>query len=263
MFNFCNLYSGSNGNSTFIQTENTKILVDAGESAKKIVNALSIYNVDISTIDAIIVTHEHTDHTKSIATLSNKYNIPIYANKKTWNAMPEQSKKIQDDYKKYFVTNDIFEIKDIKIYPFKIPHDAAEPCGFNIYNSNTKISIATDFGHITDNILENLEKSKFALIEANYDPNILQCSRYPYSLKQRIAGPNGHLSNNESGNLISMLMKTGLSSVILGHLSKENNFPELAYKTVVEQLINNKYDESSIHIEVAKRDTPGKLIEIA
>lgn len=263
MFNFCSLYSGSTGNSLFVETENSKILIDAGESAKKISNALSLCGTDISDIDAILVTHEHSDHIKSLGTLSKKYNIPVYANNETWNAMPEQSLKISDDCKKIFVPNSTFEIGDLKIYPFKTPHDAANPCGFNIIYKDKKISIATDLGHITEEVFSCLEKSCFALLESNYDPNTLKCSNYPYMLKQRIAGPNGHLSNNDSGLLISKLMKSGLSSVMLGHLSKENNFPELAYKTVVEELISNHCDESSISIGVARRDTPSKLISIA
>ena len=118
-------------------------------------------------------------------------------------------------------------------------------------------------GHITDDIIENLTQSQFALLEANYDPNILKYSRYPYLLKQRISGPNGHLSNDESGNLVSLLIKSGLKTALLGHLSKENNFPELAYKTVVEELMRHHYDENTISIGVAKRDGPSKLIHIA
>lgn len=263
MFNFCSLYSGSTGNSLFVESDNSKILIDAGESAKKIENALSLYDVDIKDIDAIIVTHEHSDHAKSLGTLSKKYNIAVYANKETWAAMPEQASKIADENKKFFVPNNDFQIGDLIISPFKIPHDAANPCGFNITNNHKKISIATDLGHVTEDLVHNLEKSAFALIESNYDLNTLKCSNYPYLLKKRIAGPNGHLSNIETGKLISLLIKSGLSSVLLGHLSKENNFPELAYRTVVDELIDNHYDEDSISIGVARRDTPSKLIHIA
>lgn len=262
MFKFCSLFSGSTGNSLFVETDNTKILVDAGESAKKIVSALSLIDVDISDIDAILVTHEHSDHVKSLGTLSKKYNIPIYANQNTWNAMPEQKQKVLEENQNFFKVNKEFEIKDLSFKPFHIPHDAADPCGFNIFYKNKKISVATDLGHITPEIVNNLEKSSFVLLESNYDPDILKYSKYPFALKQRIAGPNGHLSNNNSGEIISNLMKTGLSSVMLGHLSKENNFPELAYKTVVEEIISNHHDESDIRIQVAKRDGPSDVIDI-
>ena len=263
MFSFCSLMSGSSGNSSFIQTENSKILVDAGGSVKKITEALSSINVNISDLDAILVTHEHVDHIKSLGTISKKYNIPVYANSKTWNAMPEQKEKVPIDCQKLFVTNDDFEIKDVKFKSFSIPHDAADPCGFNVFYKDNKMSIATDLGHITPEIIEHLEKSKFMLLEANYDLNILKCSRYPYNLKLRISGPNGHLCNETSGKVVSYLMKTGLNSVMLGHLSKENNFPELAYKTVAEEAVHNVNNESDISIRVAKRLEPSPVINIA
>lgn len=263
MFRFCSLFSGSTGNSLLVETDNSKILIDAGESAKKIVSSLSLINVDISEIDAILVTHEHSDHVKSLGTLSKKYNIPVYANQNTWNAMPEQREKVLTENQNTFILNDNFEIKDLCFKSFSIPHDAAEPCGFNVFHKNNKISIATDLGHITPELLNNLENSSFILLESNYDPNILKCSKYPLYLKQRILGPDGHLSNNNSGKLISKLMKSGLTSVMLGHLSKENNFPELAYKTVVEEIISDNHDESDIQIRVAKRDGPSSIINIA
>lgn len=263
MFKFCSLFSGSTGNCLLIETDNSKILIDSGESAKKIDSALSLIGIDTNDIDAILVTHEHADHVKSLGTLSKKYSIPVYANTDTWNAMLDQKSKIAEENQKTFNINSPFEIKDLMFSPFSIPHDAANPCGFNVFYKNNKISIATDLGHITPEILHNLEKSSFILLEANYDPNILKYSRYPYYLKQRIAGPNGHLSNISSGQVISSLIKTGLENVMLGHLSKENNFPELAYKTVVEEIISNRYDESDIKINVAKRDGPSKIIDIA
>ena len=253
MFNFCSLYSGSSGNCLFLQTSNTKILIDAGESAKKISSALSSIEVDPTDIDAILVTHEHSDHVKGLGTFSKKYDIPVYANSRTWDAMEEQASKINEKNQKHFTIEENFEIGDLKIHPFKIPHDAANPCGFNIIHNNKKISIATDIGHMTSNIAHKLEDSSFVLLEANYDPNILKCSPYPYLLKQRIAGPNGHLANIDAGKTISFLLNSGLEAVMLGHLSKENNFPELAYKTVVDELISNNYNENALSISVAKR----------
>lgn len=263
MFKFCSLFSGSAGNSSLIETNNSKVLIDAGGSAKKIVDALSLINVDILDIDAILVTHEHSDHIKGLGTLSKKYDIPVFANPNTWEAMPEQKQKISAENQKEFLINEEFEIKDLQFLPFSIPHDAADPCGFNVFYNKKKMSIATDLGHVTPELFSHLEKSSFALLEANYDPNILKYSKYPYLLKQRIAGPNGHLSNNNSGQIISGLMKSGLTNVLLGHLSKENNFPKLAYKTVVEEIINNNCDETAIKVGVAKRDRPSGIIDIA
>lgn len=262
MFRFCSLYSGSSGNSLFVESNKTKLLVDCGESAKKIITSLADIDVDIEKIDAILVTHEHIDHVKSLGTLSKKYNIPIYTNIETLNAMPDQANKIKDDNIHIFDFSKDFEIGDFQIHPFSIPHDAANPCAFNIFYNNKKISIATDIGHITPEIIKNLEKSSFMLLESNYDPNILKCSPYPYHLKERISGPLGHLSNNVAGQTVSHLIDSGLNTVMLGHLSRENNFPELAYKTVMEEVIENNYPEKAIKLSVATRFNHSPLIDI-
>lgn len=262
MFKFCSLYSGSTGNSSLIQTENTKILIDVGESAKKISEALNSINIDPTQIDGILITHEHSDHIKGLGTFSKKYNIPVYANVETWEAMPSQKAKVNFDNIKYF-NFEKFNISDLSILPFSIPHDAANPCGFNVYYKDKKISIATDVGHMSTEVVNNLTNSSFILLEANYDPNILKCSSYPYSLKQRIAGPNGHLPNDVAGKTISYLIEHGLNSVMLGHLSKENNFPELAYKTVVEQLMENNISKDLFHLSVASRNNVSPIIDVS
>ena len=189
MLKFCSLYSGSSGNSSLIQSENINILIDAGVSGKKIVDAIASINVGIENISAILITHEHIDHTQSIATLSKKYNIPIYANKKTWDALKDKKQKISKDNILYFNNNKSFILDDITITPFDIPHDAADPCGFSISDHESKISIATDIGHMTNSILDNIKDSNFLLLEANYEPDVLKCSSYPFHLKQRIASP--------------------------------------------------------------------------
>ncbi len=262
MLNFCSLYSGSSGNSFLIGTENTNILVDAGVSSKKIEQALNSLNVDPCSISGILVTHEHSDHVQGLGTFSKKFDIPVYVNFETLDAMPKQKEKLNIKNINLFQVGNTFYINDLKIASFSIPHDAANPCGFNIYKNNKKISIATDIGHMTNSILENLEKSSFIMLESNYDPEVLKCSPYPYYLKTRIAGPNGHLPNDMAGKTISHLLKYGLEGAMLGHLSKESNFPELAYKTVVDELISNNYNENSLSLNVASRDCPSKLIKL-
>jgi len=135
--------------------------------------------------------------------------------------------------------------------------------GFNIYNNKSKLTIATDLGHMDDNLISNMKNSSFILLESNYDPEILKCSRYPYSLKQRISGPKGHLSNSTAGKTISKLVKSDLKEVMLGHLSKENNFPELAYQTVIEELQNSNVDINELRISVASRNNSSKFIKIS
>ena len=220
MFNFCSLYSGSSGNSLLVESENTKILIDSGVSCKKIENALNDININPSSIDAILVTHEHSDHVQSLGTLSRKFDLPVFVNQETLDAMPLQRDKIPEKNIKKFKISDKFEIGDLKINPFSIPHDAANPCGFNIYKDDKKISIATDIGDMTKSVLKNLEESFFIMLEANYDPEVLKASPYPFSLKSRIAGKLGHLPNETAGKTISHLLKSGLKSAMLGHLSK-------------------------------------------
>lgn len=212
---FCSLYSGSTGNSLLVQGNETKILVDAGVSAKKITEALTSINIEMKEINAIIVTHEHIDHIRSLGTLAKKHNIPIYANLGTWNGIENENTVVKIENKHYFKIGEEFEIGDLKIKPFSTSHDAMDPCGFSITNDNKKISIATDLGEITNEVMENLRKSKFLLLESNYEPEVLKFCSYPYILKSRISGSKGHLSNNEAGKTISKLVDYGLENVML------------------------------------------------
>lgn len=263
MLKCCSLYSGSSGNSFFIQSENTKILIDVGVSCKKIETALnSGFNLSLSDIDAIFITHEHIDHTKSLNLISSKYNLPVYASRGTWLALKEKTTKISDENRNVIELDKSFEFKDLRIFPFSTHHDAAEPCGFNIYNNNSKISIATDLGHIDDKIFNNLKDSSFVMLESNYEPNILKFSSYPYNLKKRISGQFGHLSNGDAGETICKLINFGLKDVLLIHLSKENNVPEIAYETVIEKLKNTSCPLDNINLNIAPRDTPSKIFNI-
>ena len=199
--------------------------------------------INFKDIDAILITHEHIDHTKSLPLIAKKYNIVsnniiIFENEKE------------------------FTINNLIIFPFSTPHDAADPCGFNISDGKRKISIATDLGTINPKIIKHLENSSFIMLESNYDSNVLQYSSYPYLLKKRISGPNGHLENAVAGQTIAHLINTGLKNALLIHLSKENNFPELAYKTVVEELQKQNFLENTISLQIAPRDFPSSLFQV-
>lgn len=262
MLEFCSLYSGSSGNCLFVRSKETNLLIDCGTSCKKVCEGLASIDSSIENIDAILVTHEHSDHVQGLGMVSKKFNIPVYANLETWKAMEKQKEKIDERNIKVFKNDEDFFFNDLTIHPFSTPHDAANPCGFNIHNGKRKISIATDLGHMDNDLFNQLQESSFVLLESNYDPEILKVSKYPFHLKQRIAGPQGHLSNETAGKTISALMKKNLKEVMLGHLSKENNFPELAYQTVAEQLMDNNADINTIKISVASRSNPGKIVKI-
>ena len=262
MLNFCSLYSGSSGNSLFVQSDNTKVLIDCGVSSKKVEEALKSMEVDASSIDAILVTHEHSDHVKGLSTFSSKFDIPVFSTIETFDNMEKVTSKIKTNNLNYFKIDKKFCIGDLEILPFSIPHDAANPCGFNIFNDNKKISIATDIGHMNSTILKKLEGSSFLLLESNYDTEVLKCCSYPFSLKTRISGPTGHLSNDMAGKTITYLLKNGLKTAMLGHLSKESNLPELAYRTTINEILSNGIDENAFNLSVASRDFPGKLITI-
>ena len=262
MLNFCSLYSGSSGNCLFVESENTRLLIDAGVSLKKIENGLESLNIPASSIDGILVTHEHSDHIQSLGNLSKKFNLPVFANSQTFDAMSKQTEKISSENIKKFNIDEKFSIKDIEINSFSIPHDAANPCGFTLFSGDKKISIATDIGHMSNNILKNLEGSEFILLESNYDENVLKCSKYPFYLKKRIAGPNGHLPNSMAGKVINYLIHDNLKIAMLGHLSKQSNFPELAYQTVVDEILSSGTNIDKIQLSVASRDNVGKLIHI-
>lgn len=258
MIKFCNLFSGSSGNCTFVSSKSTKLLVDAGVSCAKISKALDELDVSLDEIDGILVTHEHVDHIKGLTTISKKYHIPIYASEKTWKMM--ESLKIPEAYQLTFTPDSHFSIGDFDVFPFSIPHDAVEPCGFSLSYENKKVTIATDMGYIDNTVLSQLEKSDILLLESNYDVETLKCSPYPFFLKQRISGKNGHLSNDVASKAICHLCQNGVNNVILGHLSKENNFPELAYQTVLNEL---RQLDISCNLTVANRDKIDNVLELA
>ena len=249
----CTLASGSSGNSLYIETENTKILVDAGISMRQIKLRLEMINVDLSEIDAVVVTHEHSDHTHAIKRL----NIPTYVTCATVHLWKDKV-----TYLEQFESDTAFEIKDLLVTPFSVPHDAIDPVGFSIETSQShKIGIVTDIGLATNLVKERLKNSNILLIEFNHDEEILSYSHYPWDLKQRIKGRLGHLSNNQASELLHGLIHKDLNHVILGHLSQVNNKPEVALESAFE-VLNNNGAQSDVNITVAPRKTIGEVLVI-
>ncbi|PNT90808.1 MBL fold metallo-hydrolase [Clostridium thermosuccinogenes] len=263
MIKFCSLFSGSSGNSLYIEANGTKILIDAGLSGKRIIQALNSIGEQPSEISAVLVTHEHSDHIRGVGILSRKFNIPVYANEKTWDAMGTQIGPINADNMRCFTTGKEFEIGNLCIKPFPIPHDASEPVGFNFFAENKKVTTATDIGHITKEVLESLIRSDLVLLESNHDIEMLKVGPYPWPLKRRILGDRGHLSNEMAGKVAVHMAQRGTRKFLLGHLSKENNFPELAYQTVYNALSEQKIKVGSdVTLEVAMRDYTGSVITL-
>lgn len=229
---FCSLSSGSSGNCQYIETDKIKVLVDAGLSGRRIESLLSSIGVSIKDIDCILVTHEHIDHVKGIGVISRKYDIPIYANEKTWVCMSNLIGEIQEKNIKIIQSNESFQLKDLGIHPFSIFHDAADPVGYCFYHKNIKISIMTDTGWVNDNMKKAIEGSNLYVIESNHDLKMLKEGKYPWYLKKRILSTRGHLSNVDAGRVLSEVIKGNKETVLLAHLSKENNIPSLAYETV-------------------------------
>ncbi len=259
----CSLFSGSSGNSIFVEGNGTKILIDAGVSAVRIIEALNTIDENPMELSAILVTHEHCDHIKGARILSRKFNIPIYANKMTWKAMKPMLGKIEKQNTQFFEMNTEFQIENIVINAFPIPHDSVCPVGFNIFSDNKKLTIATDIGMITDELLLCFEKSDMILLESNHDVEMLKIGSYPPYLKRRILGENGHLSNENAGKVVEYLACRGTCKFLLGHLSGENNFPELAFQTSRNILCENpNIEEDNIFLEIAHRNKVGKIIEI-
>lgn len=234
MIGFCPLASGSKGNCIYFGTAQTKILIDAGISSRIIEKRLNEINVDLSDIDAILVTHEHTDHIKAIQTLGFRYKIPIFANSDTAKAIYE----ILGECPKFkiFSTGESFEFGDLEVHPFSVQHDALDPVAFTIRYGNIKSGFCTDLGFATSLVANSLLECDYLYVEANHEPSMVHASSRPDIYKKRVLSKQGHLSNGECAALIAKILHSKLKHVYLAHLSEECNSPELALKIVQEKL---------------------------
>lgn len=266
MIKFCSLYSGSSGNCYYINIDGNRILLDAGKSLKKIREALEGLDENIENIDAILITHEHSDHIQGLKMLCKKHDINIYMTDKTKSEIQCLVDTINEENIVTFKAGDKFDIGCANIKSVKISHDAIDPVMYTFKDKNdNKIAVFTDVGEITDTILENIKGSKLAVIEANYEENLLRLSRYPSYLKKRIMGKYGHLSNEEAGFLAKELVKNGTKKILLGHLSRENNTEIIAYQTIQNELnflkeeLGEEIDFDLIEVQVLGREEIGQL----
>ncbi len=249
----CVLASGSKGNAIFISSGDTSLLIDAGLSGIEIERRLRSRGLDPKNLDAILVSHEHSDHIQGVGVLSRRYKLPVYINSKTRNAAVSQLGKLHDSKK--FECGSTFTINDLAIHPFSISHDAKDPCGFTVNQNGTKIGIATDLGIATSMVKEHLKDCTLLILEANHDEDMLIDGPYPWPVKQRIKSRTGHLSNAASKTLLNELQHDGLQHVMLAHLSETNNTPQKAVNEVARALTR-----CTARLDVALQDKCGALL---
>lgn len=264
---FCTLASGSSGNSSYAGTSSTHLLMDAGISRKKIKDRLNEIDIDFSDLDGVLITHEHSDHINGLKVLAKHSDMPFYATIGTIRAImcTPGFEHIPRDRFIEIKENCDTVIGDITVHPFPVSHDALQPVGYSLVSGKEKLTICTDLGVYTETVEKALEGSQVVLLEANHDIDMLKNGPYPYYLKQRILGDHGHLSNNDSGDLLNHFLSAGVEQVFLGHLSAINNFPTLAVKTVREEIKNSDSafagEAGDIPLDVAPRDVRSALVE--
>ncbi|MGI6161098.1 MAG: MBL fold metallo-hydrolase [Christensenellales bacterium] len=259
---FCSLFSGSSGNCIFASAGDTKLIIDAGGTCKRIEAALSLIGVSPKELDGILVTHEHTDHIAGAGVMSRKFGVPVYANDKTWDVMLPKLGAVDDKCRKVFTTGRIFGIKDIDIHPYLIPHDAAEPVGFCLMAGGKKAAVMTDLGYAEESALKAVEGSDVLLIEANHDVEMLAAGSYPARLKKRIRSELGHLSNDAAAAALIRLAGRNVKNAVLGHLSGSNNSEKLAFNTVAARLSAAGVQPEDMRLHMAFRDRLGGYFRI-
>ena len=263
----CSIASGSSGNCIYVGSDSTHILIDAGISGKKTEEGLKELDLSMRDIDGIFITHEHSDHIAGLGVLTRKYEIPIYATKGTIEAIRNTAAagRIPEELFHEVRPDEKVIIKDMICNPMRISHDAAEPVAYRISHGRKKAAVVTDLGNYNDYTVESLRGMDVLLLEANHDINMLQVGPYPYYLKQRILSDRGHLSNERAGQLLCRLLHDKLQAVVLGHLSKENNMPELAYEAVRVEvtMAETGFKINDIPMQVARRSEVSPVIHIA
>ena len=259
---FVPLCSGSSGNCSYVEADGVRFLIDAGMSAKRITELLEDIDVPVESIRAILVTHEHSDHVSGVGVLAKKYGIPVFANTECFSAMPASLlEKIPASCIRIFDTDQDFFLSGVRIYPFHVPHDAANTVGYCIFAEGCKVTVITDVGRMDDRLISIAGESDLLLLEANHDVDMLLAGGYPYPLKQRILSPHGHLCNEDCGRALVKLHDRGVRNVVLAHLSRDNNTPELCRVTIESTL--QAEGITDMRIAIAKRDGPTGIFRIS
>lgn len=262
----CSIASGSSGNCIYVGSEQTHLLIDTGISKKRIDESLAELGIKGEELNGILVTHEHADHIQGLGVFSRKYGVPIYATKGTISGIIEYKGlgKMPEGLYHEVEIDQRFSIGDLEVKPFAISHDANEPSGFRVENSAKAVAVATDLGVYDDYTVENLKNLDAIVLEANHDVHMLEVGPYPYYLKQRVLGNRGHLSNELTGRLLCNILHDNLKYIMLGHLSKENNYEELAKETVKLEVTmgNTPFKGEDLPLLVANRDMMSKILDV-
>lgn len=251
------LASGSSGNSFLVEGNGSAVLVDAGLSAKQLTLRLETVGVDPGSLKGILISHGHSDHVKGVGVLSRRYRIPVLVNRGTWETIEPGVGKVHS--LEFFKTGRAFEFEGFRIHPFSVPHDCSDPVGFRISKGTARLGIATDLGTATGLVLSLLTDLQVVVLESNHDPRMLRDGPYPWELKQRVKGRLGHLSNNDSAQVLERIVTDELKAVVLAHMSETNNTAELALKCAsspLREFLNNRGT-----LCCAKQDEVGPTIE--
>ena len=259
---FCTIASSSSGNCTLVSEGSTHILIDAGVSARRISTALKEIGLCCCDISAIFITHEHSDHICGLKTLEKQFGIPVMAPEIVASVIACAYPEIAC-YIKTIPVGEKLQIGELCINAFHTPHDSEESVGYKVTNGFKSFALATDMGHVTEEVLRELIGVDAAVLEANHDVELLKTGPYPFHLKKRILSDSGHLSNRLCGLLAGRLFEHGAKNIILAHLSKENNTPELAYKTVAMQMEKSgAVLGDNVELLVAPKTERGPMIEV-
>ena len=248
----CILASGSSANCIYVASETTRILIDAGLSGKETARRLEQIGSDIASIRAICVTHEHDDHRSALGILHRRFKTPLYANAGTIKAIELEGARPELSWQ-VFTTGAPFDVGDLHVEPFSVPHDSYDPVGFAVGNGAHRIGIVTDMGMSTTLIRQRLKNCHALVVEANHDEAMLKEAKRPWSLKQRILSGQGHLSNSQAAELIAEIAGPQLRAVFLVHLSSECNTPELAVRTIRKELEKQGHGHVELKLSFADR----------
>ncbi|MDR2354951.1 MAG: MBL fold metallo-hydrolase [Clostridiales Family XIII bacterium] len=265
-FDFCSFSSGSNGNCYLIRSESVAILIDAGIGGRRIWEGLQRTGTDPGALRALLLTHEHSDHIRGLASLLKKSgDMAVYANENTWGAICAAAKATAKGRIRHFVTGEGFTVGDISVKTFAVSHDAAEPVGYTLRCGDRQISVVTDTGCVDDRLFAEIRGADTLILESNHDEDMLKYGKYPWFLKRRVLGNEGHLSNAAAADIVLRLLRAGEKKrrVLLAHLSRENNLPETALRTV-RNILEAHRDSvgANLHLDAIPRDEIGLLYEI-